>query len=211
MEDTRPLKKKIRKEILSFRNKMDKNEKNKKDDIITKKFLESSSYKNSRNIFSYISYKSETDTKKIIETALKDGKNVYVPRTLYDKRIMEVVKIDSLDNLVEDRYGILEPEKDKKAVKDYDIFDLIIVPGTAFDKRGGRMGYGAGYYDKFFRKLRKKINKTALAYDFQIIGEVPMSRFDERVDLIITENEVIGKIWVKAADKRRWNFDLLWL
>jgi len=69
------------------------------------------------------------------------------------------------------------------------------VPGVAFDRNGGRMGYGAGFYDRYFKKINKdnikKIKKLALAYDFQILEKIPMNEQDVPVSYIITEKEFI--------------------
>ena len=183
-------KKYIRKEILSIRNNMNQQEKQKSDTLIKESFLESDYYKNSKNIFIYISYSSEIDTKDIINTALNEGKSVFVPRTVFQTKVMDAVRIKSLDNLKKDKYGILEPSEDEPYLNPDDL-DLIVVPGVAFDREGGRTGYGAGYYDRYFKKLNKKISKVALAYDFQIINNVPMNNEDVRVDCIITEKEII--------------------
>ena len=60
------------------------------------------------------------------------------------------------------------------------------MPGVAFDKDGGRVGYGGGYYDKFLKTISKNINKIALCYDFQVISKVPLDPYDVKVDDIIT-------------------------
>lgn len=183
-------KKMLRKEILNIRNNIDESQKRTKDAIIKDKFLNSDYYKKSKNIFIYISYGSEIDTKEIIYKALDDGKSVFVPRTEFETKLMDAVKITSLDNMKEDRYGILEPSKEEPCISPDEI-DLIVVPGVAFDRTGGRTGYGAGYYDRYFKKISlektEKIKKVALAYDFQVIDNVPMNKQDVKIDCIITE------------------------
>lgn len=194
MEEIYSKKKELRKNILDMRNNLDINEKREKDNIIRKIFLESSQYKNAGKIFIYISYSSEIDTIEIIKKALKDGKEIFVPRTIFKTKAMDAVKIISLDNLKKDRYGILEPEESKPSINP-DELDLIVVPGVAFDDKGGRIGYGAGYYDRYFKKISKErnklINKIALAYDFQIIDSVPMDELDVKIDCIITEKHIL--------------------
>ncbi|GAA0078202.1 5-formyltetrahydrofolate cyclo-ligase [Clostridium sp. CTA-5] len=184
-------KKELRKRILKIRNEMDLDNKIKSDKIIYNKFIQSEFYLQSNDIFIYVSYNSEIDTKNIIMKALEDKKNIYVPRTNYKTKIMEAVKILSLENLIEDKYGILEPAEDKSA-EDPNKFDLIIMPGVAFDKCGGRMGYGAGYYDRYLEKISKPLNKVALAYDFQVINKVPTDVHDIPIEYIITEIEDIN-------------------
>ena len=187
-------KKSIRKNILEARNNLDTHEKKKMDNIIEKKFLNSKEYICAKNIFIYISYGSEINTKNIILKAIKDNKNVYVPRTEIKTRNMDAVNIISFDKLIRNPYGILEPSNEELSI-DPNELDLIVVPGVAFDNNKGRMGYGAGYYDRYFSKISekyyKRINKVALAYDFQIIDHIPMDKNDVPVDSIITTSKII--------------------
>lgn len=188
-------KKALRKEILTKRKNLDTAEKENMDKKILDRFFESKYYKEAKKIFIYISYDSEIDTIKIIDKAFKDGKKIYVPRTEFESRLMDAVEITSFDNLIKSSYGILEPSINTPYINPNEL-DLIVVPGVAFDKKGGRMGYGAGFYDRYFKKINKdnieRITKLALAYDFQVLEEVPMSAQDVPVDYIITEKEFIS-------------------
>lgn len=89
--------------------------------------------------------------------------------------------------------GILEPIDDSIVVKKEDI-DLIIVPGTVFDREFNRIGYGGGYYDRYLEDIAYKNNKVVLAYDFQIIDKIESEEHDIKMDLIITDKEVISRI-----------------
>jgi len=188
-------KKALRRRILDERKNINIVEKEEMDNKILDKFYESEYYRKSKKIFIYISYDSEINTKGIINKALEDNKKVYVPRTEFKNRLMDAVEIMSLDNLVESDFGILEPSI-KEPYIDPNELDLIVVPGVAFDKQGGRMGYGAGFYDRYFKKISedniKKVMKVALAYEFQTLEKVPMNDHDIPVDCIITENEAIS-------------------
>lgn len=187
-------KKQIRREKLKIRREMNIEEKSNYDKIIKDKFFESSFYKESENIFIYISYDSEINTKYIITRAIKEGKKIYVPRTEFSTKLMNAVIIENFDNLVESRYGILEPKKDEPFIDPNDL-DLIVVPGVAFDKNGGRVGYGAGYYDRYFKRInnenKSKIVKLALAYDFQLMDKVPTDEEDVLIDAVMTEKQFI--------------------
>ena len=188
-------KKALRKEILTRRKNIDAAEKGEMDKKILDRFFESKYYKEAKNIFIYISYDSEINTREIINKAFKDGKKIYVPRTEFETRLMDAVEITSFDNLIKSSYGILEPSKEVLQINPNEL-DLIVVPGVAFDRNGGRMGYGAGFYDRYFKKINKdnikRIVKLALAYDFQVLEKVPMSVQDVPVDFIITEKEFIS-------------------
>ena len=187
-------KKMLRKEILTKRNNIDIVEKEKMDRKIRDKFYKSKYYMESKKIFMYVSYDSEINTKEIINKALMDNKKVYVPRTEFKTRLMDAVEITSLENLIESKYGILEPSTEEPYINPNEL-DLIVVPGVAFDRNGGRVGYGAGFYDRYFKKISKdrikKIKKLALAYSFQVLDNVPMDEQDVPVSCIITEKEFI--------------------
>lgn len=193
-------KKILRQEILEKRNNIDLIKREEMDKKILNKFYETQYYKEAEKIFIYISYSSEINTKAIINKALKDNKKVYVPRTEFKTRHMDAVGITSLDDLSESTYGILEPSIEAPHI-DPNELDLIVVPGVAFDRNGGRMGYGAGFYDRYLKKINKenmnKIVKLALAYELQMLDKVPMNEQDIPVDYIITENEFIYALEVE--------------
>ena len=180
----------IRKEILKTRDDIEVVLKKEYDSIIFKRLINSDTYKNANKIFTYISFGSEVDTKEFIKYALSDNKEIYVPKTDKGKREMVAMKINSLDNMGVDKWGILEPktvEEDKIGEE----FDLIIMPGVAFDKFGNRIGYGGGYYDKYLSQIKETSNKIVLAYDFQIVNNIENEPHDIKTNYIITNNGFI--------------------
>lgn len=178
-------KKILRKDMMNLRDSLVEDEKQKYDSIIYEKVINHKRFKEAENIFLFVSYKSEINTKGIIRNALENNKNVFVPKV--NGKVMDLYKINSLDDLEIGFMGILEPKKDCEKFDDHDLH-FILMPGLAFDNEGGRIGYGGGYYDKFLSSLddHSKIPKVAIAYDFQIISKIPMTKLDIRVDEIIT-------------------------
>lgn len=154
-------------------------------------------YQNARFILSYVSYGSEVDTRDFITQAIKDQKNVYVPRIMesLSGRRMEFFRCEDLSSLQRNYMGILEPEMDYAHVFPYDIHMsldraeecLVIVPGLGFDERLGRIGYGGGFYDKFLAKCHKRF-AIGIAFKEQMIDEVPMGPHDSPVDLVLTSD-----------------------
>lgn len=191
--NTKEYKRNIRKEVLMKRSKMKAEEKELKDNIILEKLFQTDLYKNARNIFTYISFGDEINTIKLIKRAFKDKKNIAVPKTYRETKTMHAIFIHSLRELKENYMGILEPIDDSIVVKKEDI-DLIIVPGTVFDREFNRIGYGGGYYDRYLEDIAYKNNKVVLAYDFQIIDKIESEEHDIKMDLIITDKEVISRI-----------------
>lgn len=181
-------KKKIRKEILNIRNSLEKRIKESYDDKIFNCFIESELYKNSNNIFIYVSYGSEVNTIKLIERFLKDKKKVFVPKINFSTKEMFAIKIESLDILVENKMGILEPKYLDRYIKQDDL-DIILMPGAVFDLQGNRIGYGGGYYDRYLKNTDKN-NKIALAYSLQLAEEIPCESHDIKVDYIVTEKNI---------------------
>ena len=144
-------KKLVRKEILNMRNNMSNEKRILKNKLIYNLFINSDLYKKAKDIFIYVSFGSEVNTHEIIKKAIIDKKNIYVPKIDMKKKEMIAVKIHSLTELSVNNYGILEPinvDKDKIA----NDFDIIVMPGVAFDENGNRIGYGGGYYDKYLEK-----------------------------------------------------------
>ncbi|MEI3336773.1 MAG: 5-formyltetrahydrofolate cyclo-ligase [Clostridium sp.] len=179
-------KKEIRKNMISKRDNILKEEKEIMDKNIILKLKESEYYKKSKNIFIYLGFGSEIDTMSYIQEFINEGKHIFIPRTDIKTKKMEAVEITSLEGLRENKYGILEPDDSKEEFYKNNL-DLIILPGVAFDLVGKRIGYGGGYYDRYLENIDKKIMKVALIYDFQLLENVPAEEHDIKADYIITE------------------------
>ena len=179
-------KKEIRKLMRGKRELLTKEERERLDNAIFQNVVNSKEYKESKNIFIFVSYDTEIDTHRIIKQALKDEKVLCVPRVISKEEGMIIAQIKNFEELEPGAYGILEP-KDNKFQVDETIIDAAYLPGLAFDKIGGRVGYGGGFYDRFLRKSRKDCKKIGLAYSFQVLEKVPMEEDDEYIDGIITD------------------------
>ena len=204
-------KKQIRKSIMQLRDKISKEEKQCFDEAIFNHIINSEYYKNATMIFIFVSYLSEVDTKPVIMKALADNKIVCVPKIRSKEAGMELYVIKGLMDLAEGFHGILEPKSYCKKVNmndgsegtapngdgdgegenyyDGNKLDLIIMPGVAFSMEGGRIGYGGGFYDRFIFNLKRDVKKIAIAYELQIIENIPMDRHDAKIDGIITEKQ----------------------
>ena len=133
-----------------------------------------------QNIALFASLEMEIDTFPLIEELLKEGKNIYLPKTRGKE--MDFYLIHSLDELVEskDKYKVKEPSKGKPA--DPSIFDIIICPGVAFDRSNNRMGHGQGYYDKYLSRC--PAYKIGLCYKEQLLDEIPTDEYDVKMDRV---------------------------
>lgn len=97
------------------------------------------------------------------------------------------------------RYGIPEPDAREDRALDARDLDVVVVPGLCFDVRGHRLGYGAGYYDRFLSTLRADTLRVGVAFEAQVIDHVPNEAHDERVDLLLTERR--ARVFDRARDQ----------
>ena len=111
----------------------------------------------------------------------------------YYKNILIFMEINTLDTskLVKNKFGILESSDTDYA--DPETLDLIIVPGVVFDQNLSRIGYGKGFYDNFLSSIKKSVLKVGVCYDFQLYDNIPTSKNDIKMDLIVTEKRTVIK------------------
>ena len=131
----------------------------------------------------------EIDTRQMIEQAWKEKKRVVVPKCLPETKRLDFREIETFDQLETVYFGLLEPKMSETELVEKHGIDLVIVPGLAFDTRGYRIGFGAGYYDRFLVDYKGK--KGALAFDEQLSSELPLETHDIPVDWIVTPTKVI--------------------
>ena len=185
------MKKNIREEILALRNAMSIEEVVSKSEEIKNRLISTPMYAEANHIFTFLSFNKEVMTKPIVDDCIKKGKQVYVP--LCNMSIKEVVlcKFEGWDKLQPSKMGILEPVRESIRIADRSVLDLAVVPGAVFDRNGNRIGYGAGFYDKFFSSLKKNIIKIAICYSFQVVDSITPDEHDVPMDYIVTEKEII--------------------
>ncbi len=185
------MKNRLREEILQKRKELSEEERRQKSARITATLRDSERYKKAETIFTFISMDKEVNTYPLIEQAWKDGKKVAVP-IAKAKGEMYFVPIDSFSELKKSRFGVMEPEKEKEESVIPKETDVFLVPGSVFDQKGNRYGYGGGFYDRFFEKY-PSIFKIAVAFSFQVMDfDLQVEAFDKPVDCIITEDSLIG-------------------
>jgi len=185
-------KKEMRKYMLEKRRELDLSEVEKCGDRLLAKLLKNECFSNAETVFIYVSAKNELKTVQTVEYLISKGVCVCVPKTFEDGTMKAVIIKNVEKDLILGRFGIHEPvnclEDQIAVLRDT---DLVIVPGVAFDRLGNRVGYGAGYYDKYFGGLRKQgynPYKIGVCYDFQLlninVGHL-CNEFDVKMDLVI--------------------------
>lgn len=162
-------------------------------------------YQNASALLVYVNFRSEVETRMLIEKGLKDKKAVFAPAVA--EREMEFFRITSLNGLKSGCHGILEPAQETKAsyrtwVRKRDPASaktLLCMPGAAFDRERNRIGYGGGYYDRYLSALSEEpamqsgdIESVALAFSCQIFAKIPYEPHDLRPGRIVTEKEMLA-------------------
>ncbi|MGH2671506.1 MAG: 5-formyltetrahydrofolate cyclo-ligase [Actinomycetota bacterium] len=139
-----------------------------------------------RTVMAFWSFGSEVQTAALIQRLHDAGKRVVLPR-IAEGEIAAVTYAPG-DPVAATSFGAMEPVG-AEFVPAVDV-DVVIVPGVAFDRRGGRVGYGGGFYDRLLSRA-PSAPAVAVAFDVQLVDAVPQGQSDSRVDVIVTEDEVI--------------------
>lgn len=177
-------KKDIRKRVLEKRSIISKKEWEEKSHRIYQKVVTHPFFLDADAIYCYVDYRNEVGTKNILDAAWSMRKKVAVPKVEGDS--MTFYYIDSYLDLQDGYRGIPEPKAERPA-QDKNV--LVVMPGAAFDKNHNRIGYGKGYYDKYVQ-LHPEFRTIAIAFELQIIENIPADDYDICPEIIITEDTI---------------------
>ena len=178
-------KKDIRKKIFASRKRCTDQQVEQWSRDITKRVTMLPAFRRAEKILAYADYNHEVITRYLIEEAWHAGKTVAVPKVVGTDMIF--YHITDFSQLKPGYYGIPEPEAGIPAEWEH---ALIIMPGVAFDRNNHRVGYGGGFYDRYLEK-HPSLERVALAFDFQILPEVPAEPTDIIPQIIVTEKEIL--------------------
>ncbi len=181
----------LRSEIIERRDGIPSEVRQVKDSLVMERLLCLKEFTEAGTVLLFASFRSEINTIPIIENALKEDRVVVLPRVDRDNRRLILYSIAALSELQEGYMGIPEPPGDGDKIVLPEDLEFILMPGVAFDELGGRLGYGGGYYDRLIGALRERPPLVALAYEEQIVEEVPVSGHDIRVNRIVTDRRII--------------------
>ncbi|MGH8501548.1 MAG: 5-formyltetrahydrofolate cyclo-ligase [Gammaproteobacteria bacterium] len=167
--------------------------------VIVDKFVKLPEYQNPKvkTAMWYLDVRSEVRTRHVIADAIKSDKKIIVPYCTVDEKganKLGLWYLESMDELVVGKWNILEPPKDRWGEKGKEVepeaLDIVMVPGVGFDRRGGRMGNGQGYYDRLLERARLDAPLIALAFEAQMFPEILVGPHDIFMDKVITEKAI---------------------
>ena len=196
MNETSPNEIAQRKQQIREQAHANRNRQENKDELsrrICETFMALPEYAAARTVMFYIDVRSEVRTRQALPAALESGKRIVVP-WCNDRGELELFHLTDMSELAVGMYKILEPKPELRSLPAKQVraeeLDLVMVPGVAFDRRGGRMGHGKGYYDKLLQHARPDAPLVALAFECQLFPEIPVAAHDIFMDKIITEAAV---------------------
>lgn len=183
-------KKRVRNLVLARRGALTERERQGKSLHIEKQVLTLPEYEKAQTVMLFLNFRDEVETTALAEETLTRGKQLVLPRCA-PQGILIPALIRDLDQDIEPgTWGIREPRLQGLREADPWAIDLVIVPGAAFDGQGNRLGYGGGYYDRFFGRLRPEVLRVAIAFATQVLPEVPVDPHDQKMSILVTEEGV---------------------
>ena len=144
-------------------------------------------YKFSKNILNYYPFNNEIDLREMFNDNMK---NWYLPRLLMECRSLVIHPYKYGDVLAKNKWGIYEPPENDNVIDIHKI-DVAIIPAMAVDKKGNRLGYGAGFYDRFLPGLRKDCLKIVPVSEEFFFDELPSDQWDIPVDMVLTQERIV--------------------
>ena len=187
-------KKILRREFLSKRAAIPHDECDRISHELIKKFLVTGIYRDAKILMAYASTCDELQLNELFAACFADKKILAIP-FIVGKGKMRAVEVPNFDSLELGEFNILTVKRELRKFIDPAQIDCVIVPGAAFDISGGRLGLGGGYYDKFL-PLAVNAKKIALAYDFQLVDNLPLENHDVKINGVLTiGRSICHEVW----------------
>jgi 5-formyltetrahydrofolate cyclo-ligase len=185
------VKKEIRNSLLKIRDQIPLDIRTQKDLRIRAALFALPEFLSAKTVLLYASFRSEVETRTIIQESLAMEKRVLLPKVDANNSRLILYEIKSLSELARGYMGIAEPTLPDERRAFIDDADLAIIPGAAFDLSGNRLGYGAGYYDVLLSERKRNVPVIAIAYEEQLVTSISAEEHDVKVDVIITDERIV--------------------
>lgn len=147
-------------------------------------------YQKANVVLIYMGFGSEIETQTLCERILADAKVAVLPRVDRTSQSLILHVVRNMSELATSKWGIREPRSDAPSMP-INAIEFMLMPGVAFDRSGNRLGYGRGYYDQLLSTASPALARVAAGFSCQIVDAVPAGPNDQKIDMIITENEII--------------------
>ncbi|MCI1694068.1 5-formyltetrahydrofolate cyclo-ligase [Aneurinibacillus aneurinilyticus] len=191
VEERKESKRLLRRQIIKQRADIVSHERDIRSEEATRRLLAVPEVEAAQRLFVFLSFGEEVCLDRFIAECDRLGKSVYVPKTYVKDRQMIPYRFTGWNTFIEGAYGIREPDEAKSEPWHGEPFDVILVPGVAFTEQGERLGYGGGFYDRFFAGLPNVPPLVAVCYEMQVVPFLSVEEHDRKMDKIVTESRVI--------------------
>lgn len=181
----------LRREVLRARDQLTPQNRAELSRAIQQNLWQLDTFHAAQTVFCYVAYRSEVETLPILNQCLVLGKQVAVPLTIPGEKLQAYLIKDTVFDLRPGYCQIPEPDPDRLTRLAPNLIDVVLLPGSVFDRQGGRLGYGGGYYDKFLGNLAPQAVRIGLAFELQVVGQVPLFSHDQLLDYLVTEQGVV--------------------
>ncbi len=192
MQDREPLQEKHHLRAAAHLRRLHQKDGSRLSHLIFQRLVSLPQYASARTVLCYVSFRSEVATHEFIARLWADGKRVVVPYCA--SQHLELFCLGSFSDLEPGTLGILEPKAELREQRDRCVqvqeIHLLVIPGLAFDRQCGRLGYGKGYFDRLLTGARSDALLAAVAFECQLFPAVPMRPYDVRVDAVVTEVDI---------------------
>jgi 5-formyltetrahydrofolate cyclo-ligase len=148
-------------------------------------------FENHQVVSAFVAARGEIPMEPVLKALLQTGHKLALPRVCREENLMRFHHVRCLGDLTPGAFGILEPKVDAPLIPEEEI-DLVLVPGVAFDRKGGRVGFGKGFYDLVLPNFRPQTPRVGVCYSFQLVEETPQVEKDQRVHWILTDEGLIN-------------------
>jgi 5-formyltetrahydrofolate cyclo-ligase len=180
----------LRKIVLDKLDGMDESVRATASRTIVQEVIALAAYRESSVVLAYASFGSELQTDGFVRSVLDQGKTLVLPKVNRAKAFLDLYEVEDPERDLEAGvWGIPEPRAGNRAVG-LDAVEFVLVPGVAFDSRGGRLGHGAGFYDKLLGSSDRRPYLVAGAFENQMVEKVPVDQHDVLMDMVISESEI---------------------
>lgn len=184
-------KRELREKVLSFRAALTEEERSLKSQTIHSIVTQTREFQEAKTIMLFLNFRDEVATTELAQQVLDLEKRLILPRCA-PKRVLIPALINDLEQDIEPgMWGIREPKREGLQEVDPNEIDCIFVPGAAFDKSGNRLGYGGGFYDRFFERVKEEVPRIALTFHCQVVDKVPVEVYDKKVTMLVTEQGIM--------------------
>lgn len=197
---TQTMKQGLRQRIIAGREALSLQDRKRYSIEITREFTKLPDFVRARSVLGLMSFGAEFESDDCVRQVLADGKQLLLPYVNRVTQQLDIYRVDDLETQIRPgSYGIREPIPAHCTLADLDEIDLILLPGVAFARDGSRLGYGGGFYDKLLARLKHRPALVAAAFSLQVVENIPQEPTDRKVDCLVTENEIIDCVAVRAS------------